>query len=71
MKKVPVDHDKRSEADELARQIVEWLQFSPDLSIDDVGAAIDRRFGSASASQDPRPRAGLFFCRRSGDELRL
>ena len=37
------------EADELARQIEECLAQNPELTIDDVRAAIDRRFGRAPA----------------------
>ena len=37
--------DPESEADKLATQIAEWLAMSDDITIDDVRAAIDRRFG--------------------------
>jgi hypothetical protein len=33
-------------ADEIARQIAEWLAQDPDLTLEDVRAAIDRRFGA-------------------------
>ena len=36
-------------ADELARQIGEYLAERPNLTIDDVRDAIDRRFGEASS----------------------
>ena len=39
------DLDRRSDVDELARQIAEWLQLSPGTSVNDVRDAIDRRFG--------------------------
>jgi hypothetical protein len=37
--------DANGEADELARQIDEYLAQAPEITIDDVRAAIDRRFG--------------------------
>ena len=36
-------------ADELARQVAEYLAESGEITIDDLRAAIDRRFGSARA----------------------
>jgi 3'-phosphoadenosine 5'-phosphosulfate sulfotransferase (PAPS reductase)/FAD synthetase len=39
-------HDVSGAADELARQIAEYMQEKPGMAIDDVRAAIDRRFGT-------------------------
>jgi hypothetical protein len=41
-------HDASGAADELARQIAEYMQEKPGMTIDDVRAAIDRRFGTKS-----------------------
>jgi hypothetical protein len=47
----PLDLDRRgAAAEELARQIAECVMASPGLTIADIRAAIDRRFGSAPSS---------------------